>query len=58
MNKYIYFITLMKAMTGNHTILLEYQKLSLPEKTIIFTFDDGPNSHSNVTQNILLILRN
>jgi peptidoglycan/xylan/chitin deacetylase (PgdA/CDA1 family) len=48
----------MKAMTGNHTILLEYQKLSLPEKTIIFTFDDGPNSHSNVTQNILLILRN
>jgi len=38
------------------TILRSPESLSLPEKTVILTFDDGPNPRSNVTQNLLSVL--
>ena len=39
------------------TIIKPYSEMKLPPKNIIFTFDDGPNEHSDVTVKVLDVLK-
>ena len=38
-------------------ILRAYSSLGLPSKTVILTFDDGPNPHNQTTEHLLEVLR-
>lgn len=42
---------------GCTTAIKPYSNLKLPKNNIIFTFDDGPNEHSEVTLKVLEVLK-
>jgi peptidoglycan/xylan/chitin deacetylase (PgdA/CDA1 family) len=45
------------ALTGCATAIKPYAKFGLPKRTVVFTFDDGPNERSDTTARILDILK-
>lgn len=44
-------------MTGARTIITPFASLGLPTKTVVLTFDDGPNAQNQVTERLLDVLR-
>lgn len=56
--KYIMLvIMIIISVYGCETLQIPVEKLNIPEKTIILTFDDGPNEHSQVTAGVLDVLK-
>ncbi|MHB9106142.1 MAG: polysaccharide deacetylase family protein [Armatimonadota bacterium] len=44
-------------MTGIKTIIQPYAALGLPARTVMLTFDDGPNAHDDITARLLDVLQ-